>query len=184
MQQLNRLQNRNDFLLADRKSGDVRRVFRDESKAWVDVVDEVQWIDDGKAFLWLSERDGWQHVFRVPRDGGDATLVTRFDADATDVVGLDDKGGWLYFLASPERATDRYLYRSRLDGTRHARARDAAGSAGHAQLRHRARRPSGVPHLLALRRAADDRRRRSAGAPIAAQADRHVGARRRRWRRC
>jgi len=117
IQQLNRLQNRNDFLLADRKSGDVRRAFRDESKTWVDVVDDVQWLDKGRAFLWVSERDGWQHVFRVPREGGDATLLTKFDADATDVAGIDEKGGWLYFLASPDRATDRYLYRAHLDGT-------------------------------------------------------------------
>ena len=44
----------------------------DESKAWVDVVDEVQWVDDGRAFLWLSERDGWRHVYRVPREGAGA----------------------------------------------------------------------------------------------------------------
>ena len=68
IQQLNRLQNQNDFLVADVRSGETRRVFRDESKSWVDVVDEVQWIDDGRAFLWLSERDGWRHVYRVPRE--------------------------------------------------------------------------------------------------------------------
>src|SRR5262245_6953241 len=102
IQQLNRLQNRNDFLMADRKTGEVKRTFRDESKTWVDVVDEVQWIDEGRAFLWVSERDGWQHVYRVPRDGGEAALVTKFDADVIDVAGFDEKGGWLYFLASPE----------------------------------------------------------------------------------
>ena len=80
-------------------------------------MDEVRWIDKGRAFLWVSERDGWQHVFRVPREGGDATLVTKFDADVTDVVGLDEARGWLYFLASPEHAAERYLYRSKLDGT-------------------------------------------------------------------
>jgi dipeptidyl-peptidase-4 len=117
IQQLNRLQNQNDFLFADPLSGDVRRVFRDESATWVEVVDDVQWIDGGRAFLWVSERDGWQHVFRVPREGGEGTLITRFDADATDLVGVDERRGWLYFLASPARATDRYLYRSKLDGT-------------------------------------------------------------------
>ena len=116
MQQLNRLQNRNDFLFGDASTGDVRRVFRDESKTWVEVMDEVPWIDKGRAFLWLSERDGWQHVYRVPREGGHGTLVTKFDADVTDYVGVDEAGGWLYFLASPNNATQRYLYRSRLDG--------------------------------------------------------------------
>jgi dipeptidyl-peptidase-4 len=117
IQQLNRLQNQNDFLLADASSGAVRRAFRDESSTWVEVVDEVRWIDGGRAFLWISERDGWQHVYRVPREGGEGTLVTRFDADVTDLIGLDETSGSLYFLASPSNATQRYLYRSKLDGS-------------------------------------------------------------------
>jgi dipeptidyl-peptidase-4 len=116
IQQLNRLQNQDDFLLADVRTGSVNRVFRDESRAWVDVVD-VRWIDNGRAFLWISERDGWKHVFRVPRDGGAASSITRFEADVTDVAGTDDGKGWLYFLASPANATERYLYRSKLDGS-------------------------------------------------------------------
>ena len=117
MQQLNRLQNRNDLLLADVRTGQVQRAFRDESKTWVEVVEEVRWVDKGTAFLWISERDGWQHVYRVPRLGGEGTLITRFDADVTDVVGTDESQGYLYFLASPARATEPYLYRSKLDGS-------------------------------------------------------------------
>jgi len=117
IQQLNRLQNRDDLLLADANSGDVRRVFRDESTTWVELMDEIPWIDNGRAFLWLSERDGWQHVFRVPREGGEPKLITRFDADALEIAGIDEAGGWIYLIASPDNATQRYLYRSRLDGS-------------------------------------------------------------------
>jgi dipeptidyl-peptidase-4 len=134
IQQLNRLQNRNDLLLADARSGDVRRVFRDESTTWVEVMEEVRWIEGGRAFLWLSERDGWQHVYRVPREGGEPRLVTRFDADATDLVGLDESAGWVYIIASPDNATQRYLYRSRLDGTgvpERVTPREAAGTHGY-----------------------------------------------------
>ncbi len=124
IQQLNRLQNQNDFLVADARSGETSRVFRDESKSWVDVVDEVQWVENGRAFLWLSERDGWRHVYRVPREGagagsegGEPRLITRFDADVLEVAGLDEADGWIYFIASPHNATQRYLYRSKLDGS-------------------------------------------------------------------
>jgi dipeptidyl-peptidase 4 len=108
------LQNQNDFLLADAPSGIVTRVFRDESRTWVDVQDDVPWIDDGRAFLWISERDGWRHVYRVSRTG-EPMLVTRFDADVTEVVGVDRER--LYFIASPSRSTQRYLYGARLDGS-------------------------------------------------------------------
>jgi dipeptidyl-peptidase-4 len=117
IEQLNRLQNQNDFLMGDAASGAVRRVFRDESKTWVDLVDDVKWIDGSKAFLWVSERNGWRQVFRVPREGGEPRLITRFDADVITVSGVDEALGWLYFIASPKNATQQYLYRSRLDGS-------------------------------------------------------------------
>jgi dipeptidyl-peptidase-4 len=119
IQQLNRLQNRHDVLLADVRTGETRRFFRDESKTWIDPPETIRWIDQGSAFLVLSERDGWRHAYRVAREGGDLTLLTRFDADLTNVVGVDDSRGWLYFLASPDDATARYLYRSKLDGSAH-----------------------------------------------------------------
>ncbi len=116
IQQLNRLQNRNDLLIAAAGTGEARRVFRDESKAWVEIVDDLRWIEQGRAFLWISERDGWQHVYRVPRGGGEPTLITRFDGDVIGISAVDEAGGWLYYAASPDDATRRYLYRSRLDG--------------------------------------------------------------------
>jgi dipeptidyl-peptidase-4 len=126
IQQLNRLQNQNDLLIADATTGMVRRAFRDKSTTWVEVVEEVRWIDKGKAFLWISERDGWQHVYRVPLQGSshgasaggaEGTLITRFDADVIEAIGTDESQGLLYFTASPTSATERYLYRARLDGS-------------------------------------------------------------------
>ncbi len=116
IQQLNRLQNQNDLLLADARNGEARRVFRDENKAWVDV-EEITWIDKGKSFLFLSERDGWRKIYRVSREGDSITPVTKFDADVLDLSGVNEEGGWVYFIASPQNATQRYLYRSKLDGT-------------------------------------------------------------------
>lgn len=116
IQQLNRLQNRHDVLLANARSGETRRVFRDENKTWIEPPDPVRWIDDGKSFLVLSERDGWQHAYRVPRDGGEPTLITRFDADIIDLVEISNL--YLYFIASPDNATQRYLYRAPLDGAK------------------------------------------------------------------
>ena len=117
IQQLNRLQNRNDFLSADVKSGAVKRIFRDESRQWVDINEEVPWIDGGRTFLWQSEKSGWNQVYRVPREGGDGQLITKFNGDVVDIAGFDEKGGWMYFRASPDNAGQRYLYRARLDGS-------------------------------------------------------------------
>ncbi len=117
LQHMNRLQNKNEFLLADAASGAARTVFVDEDRAWVDVNDSVSWIHQGREFLALSERDGWRHLYRVARDSGRAALVTRgdFDVVSLDRVSPDEK--WIYFIASPDNATQRYLYRAKLDGS-------------------------------------------------------------------
>jgi dipeptidyl-peptidase-4 len=117
LQHMNRQQNSNEVMLADAQSGNARLIFKDEDKAWVDVVDDWKWLHDGREFLWVSERDGWRHAYAVPRDGGAPRLITSGSYDVIGVEGVDKDEQWLYFMASPANATQRYLYRTRLDGS-------------------------------------------------------------------
>ncbi len=116
MQHLNRLQNTNDVLLADARTGAVKHVTRDQDSAWVDVVSDLRWLHGGKEFLWVSERDGWRHVYVVSRDGKQVRLVTSGDFDVISVEAVDSNGERLYYIASPDDAAQRYLYCMRLDG--------------------------------------------------------------------
>lgn len=117
IQHLNRLQNTNTVYLGDRRTGSVRPILVEQDSAWVDVVDETTWLEAGKSFLWESERDGWRHVYRVSRDGQTVTLLTPGAYDVADVAAVDEGDGVLYFTASPDNPTQRYLYRAPLDGT-------------------------------------------------------------------
>ena len=130
VQQLNRHQNRNDVLIADARTGAVKRAHRDESKAWVDVTDDFTWLDGGTAFLFVSEKDGWRHLYRVATDGSGERLLTRFGADVIGVSAVDASAGWVYFLASPASATEQYLYRARLDGSAEPQRVTPAGRRG------------------------------------------------------
>jgi dipeptidyl-peptidase-4 len=118
VQQLNRLQNANHVLLGDARTGQVRTLLVERDGAWVDVYEnDLHWLDKGKAFTWLSERDGWRHIYVVARDGGDVRRVTAGDFDVIQIEKVDEAEGWVYYLASPDNPTQRYLYRSRLDGS-------------------------------------------------------------------
>jgi dipeptidyl-peptidase-4 len=117
IQQLDRLQQVNTFILADASTGAVRAALTERDSAWVEVVDDLTWLDGGKSFLWLSEGDGWRHAYVVSRVGGKKRLVTSGAFDLESVQGVDERGGWLYYIASPTNATQRFLYRSRLDGS-------------------------------------------------------------------
>ena len=116
LQHLNRLQNTNTVLLANAETGEVRQMFRDQDATWVNVNNTFVWLDNGRRLLFDSERDGWRHAYAVSRDG-DARLITTGQFDLMSIAGVDEPGGWLYYIASPDNATQRYLYRSRLDGS-------------------------------------------------------------------
>ncbi len=115
LQHLNRLQNTNNVLLANAETGVVSSLYRDQSDTWVEVMDRHQWLTEGRELLWLSEKDGWQKAYALSKDGSDARLITRFDADVTDLFGAGSK--WLYFQASPDNASQRYLFRALIDGS-------------------------------------------------------------------
>jgi dipeptidyl-peptidase-4 len=117
LQHLNRLQNTNDLLRADATSGEVESLFRDQSDTWVEVVDELTWLKTTGEYLWLSEKDGFRHAYRVGRSDGEPRLMTRFDADVIRPLGVDPGERWFYFTASPDDATQEYLYRASLEGS-------------------------------------------------------------------
>ncbi|HVX88629.1 MAG TPA: S9 family peptidase [Gemmatimonadales bacterium] len=132
IQHFNRLQNTDDLLLADAATGVTRTVLSERDSAWVDLVDDVPWLDGGRRFLWTSEADGWRHVYAVSRDGRTRKLLTPGAFDVVNVVGVDSAQGWLYYMASPDNATQRYLYRSKLDGSgRPVRVSPAAQAGTH-----------------------------------------------------
>lgn len=120
VQQFNRLQNTNRVFLADPASGKTRLIHTETDKAWVENENEVRWIgsanDGSKKLVWLSERSGWRHVYTIPREGGSPTPITKGLFDVEAIEEIDEKGGWLYYIASPDDATRRYLYRVSLKG--------------------------------------------------------------------
>ena len=130
VQHLNRRQNADDVLMADAATGAVRTVLSERDSAWVDLETGLPWLDGGRRFLWTSERDGWRHVYAVSRDGRDVRLVTPGNYDVVQVEAVDSAAGMLYFIASPANATQRYLYRARLDGRGRAERVTPPGATG------------------------------------------------------
>lgn len=130
LQQLNRLQNTDEVIAADVRRGTGRAVLCERDDAWVEVCDSLTWLDGGRSFTWLSERDGWQHLYRVSREDGQATLLTPGQFDVIRFERIDEKGGWAYYVASPDYPTQRYLYRVPLDGSGRAERITPQGQEG------------------------------------------------------
>lgn len=123
LQQLNRKQNESKLFFCDVNSGEAKNFYTEDDKAFIDIKSRWNdddptgwdWLNNGKNFLWVTEKDGWRHIYLVNRDGKE-TLVTKGGYDIESIKCVDDKNGYVYFMASPNNATQLYLYRTRLDG--------------------------------------------------------------------
>ncbi len=117
LQQLNRRQNTLKVMLANAHTGEVNDLLAERDDAWIDVHDEMTWFAEGTQCTWVSERDGWRHVYLVDRSSGQQTLVTPGAFDVIRLLQVDEANRAVYFVASPDNACQQYLYRVQLDGT-------------------------------------------------------------------
>ena len=117
IQQLNRRQNANTVWIGNTKTMSLNNIFTDKDDAWLDIHDNIMWLDNEKYFTWTSEKDGWLHLYKVSRDGKEFNTITKGDMDVVRINCIDPKGGYVYYIASPENYTQRYLYRSKIDGS-------------------------------------------------------------------
>lgn len=116
IQQLNRPQDSNFVWVGDTRSMKLTNIFTETNQSFLDIHDDILWLDHQRYFTWSSERDGWLHLYKVSRDGKKIDLITKGDFDVVKISCIDTAGGYVYYTASPDNFTERYLYRSRLDG--------------------------------------------------------------------
>jgi dipeptidyl-peptidase-4 len=125
IEQFNRKQNAIKIMYCDAATGTTNEIYTESDTTWIDnknawsderFSNHWEWVRDGKAFLWVSEKDVWRHIYLISRDGKEQTLLTNGDYDIITLKGYDEKSGYVYFMASPDNATQSYLYRVKMDG--------------------------------------------------------------------
>jgi dipeptidyl-peptidase-4 len=120
VEKLSRFRDKREFLIADVRTGAISRIYHESDPAWVIASYRknagLEWIRDGRAFLVLSERDGWRYAYVYSRKGERLALLTPGEDDIMERAVVDEARGWFYYYASPDDATQKYLYRVRLDG--------------------------------------------------------------------
>ncbi|MCH7751643.1 MAG: DPP IV N-terminal domain-containing protein [Planctomycetes bacterium] len=115
-----------DLLAANPTSGATRLILTETSDTFV-----IAWgwepyithkvftmLEDGTAFVWLSERDGWRHLYLYDIDGTLTRRLTKGAFPVLQVLAVDEKAGWVYFMANGDRRRpyDTHLYRVNLQG--------------------------------------------------------------------
>ena len=152
IQRINRLQNTDRVMLADAAHRATVRTVLDRAGQRLGRRGRrpAAGSPSDKEFLWVSERDGWRHVYRVVRaTGAESRRITPGDFDVDRGRRRGRAGGWLYFSPRPDNATQRYLYRDPAGRSRRPRERvTPADQPGTHALRLSPDAPLGVPHLV------------------------------------
>ncbi|HWB98672.1 MAG TPA: S9 family peptidase [Bryobacteraceae bacterium] len=117
-------------LVQDAASGKTTVVFEDKDAAWVDPM-FATWSPDGRTVLVLSDRDGWHHLYTVPREGGTPRQVTRgaWEVDNDRMFGHAPQwaGEYLYYTSTEAGTAERQYFRIRPDGTGKERLSEREG---------------------------------------------------------
>ena len=124
IQQLNRKQNHSKIYIANANNGSTELLMEEKDDAWVDLRSswpyQVQagwkFINNGKEFLYTTEKDGWSHIYRFDITNKTEYLVTKGNYDVVKPLAYDEKNENVYFIASPENPTERYLYKTSAKG--------------------------------------------------------------------
>ncbi|MET0552608.1 MAG: S9 family peptidase [Vicinamibacteria bacterium] len=105
-----------DLNVADAATGAVTTLFRETAPAWVESSGVPYFLKDG-SFLWLSERDGWKHVYHYRADGTAPRKLTKGAWEVRALYGVDEAARFIYFSSTERGATVKDVMRVRLDGT-------------------------------------------------------------------
>lgn len=139
MEQLSRKQNESKILVSSIGTGATNTIHTETSDTWMDSKgywnhDDPagwDWINNGKEFLWVSEKDGWRHIYAISKDGKTERKLTTGNHDMMGFKGIDEKNGYVYYTASPDNATQEYLYRAALKGSAGERVTPAGFNGTH-----------------------------------------------------
>jgi dipeptidyl-peptidase-4 len=123
VQQLDRKQQESKLMYCNTTDGSARTFWAENDDAWVDLNSSdifgepggFSFINKGQDFIWVSEKDGWRHIYKISRDGKTETLITKGNYDIESIKCIDEANNYIYFMASPSNATQLYLYRIRID---------------------------------------------------------------------
>ncbi|GAB3030343.1 S9 family peptidase [Spirosoma pulveris] len=118
IRRMNRLQNKLDLLHVNAATGQATTVLTETSPTYVDLefTDDLTYLNDGKSFIWSSERSGYKHLYLYNMNGQLIRPITTGNFEVSSVSGVDEKTGTIFFTSTETSPLERHLYRIGVDG--------------------------------------------------------------------
>lgn len=94
-----------------------RTLLSEQNSKYIEPLTPIRFLNDGRWFVRLSRVDGYNHLYLYQRDGKLVKQLTQGDWEVMDLLGVDEKGGYLYFTSNKDYTIGQDLYRVSLRGT-------------------------------------------------------------------
>lgn len=92
-----------------------KTIYKETSKTYIEIDDNLIFTADGKSFIRTSEKDGYNHIYSIGFDGS-SSQITKGEWDVIEFKGLDAKKGIIYYLSAEDGAMYQNLYAINLKG--------------------------------------------------------------------
>lgn len=117
IRRMNRLQNKQDLMLADVNTGETEVIKTEKSETWLDVNDDLTFLENGKQFIYASEEDDYNHLYLYDIEGNLIRQITKGNWEVTEYLGFNESSKMVYYLSSEDSPLQRHLYSVGIDGT-------------------------------------------------------------------
>ena len=127
IQRMNRLQNKLEILIADISKNQTEVVYTEENKYYIDITDNLTFLDDNENFVINSESDGYNHIYLYNFKLKKLTQLTKGQWDVMEIKGVDNKKKLVYYISAEDSPLERYLYTIKLDGSKQTKISQRKG---------------------------------------------------------
>lgn len=123
IQRLSRDQKRLEILKGDITTGKTTVLYTEEKPAnYVQVyADNIWFINQGKSFVWQSEKDGYANLYEISMDTAAVKPLTNGKWEVSSVEGIDDAHNEIYYSSNETHSRQKQLYSIGYDGKNRTR---------------------------------------------------------------
>ena len=125
---MNRLQNELQLVNVDANTGKGSTLFTETASTYIEINDDLTFLEDGSGFIWRSEMDGYSHLYHIGMDGKLIKQITSGNWDVTEFMGYDAANSLIYYMSVEKSPLERHLYAVRLDGYKKRQLTTEAGT--------------------------------------------------------
>ncbi|MCB0835835.1 MAG: S9 family peptidase [Bacteroidetes bacterium] len=126
---LNRLQNQVDVLLINANTGKSNVILTEKSETYIKEATDDKWffLKESEDFLWTSEMNGYNHIYRYGRDGELKKAITEGNYEVSGIVGIDEENDRIYYMSKEDSPKENHLYTISLKGKKKKKLTTVAG---------------------------------------------------------